>query len=97
METPSTDRAPFLIVCDDTDKNVKCYIVSDPLFVESPLNAMILLIATYWVFDVSFDKHFENQLILLSMTMFGKKAERILGPFGIQSLSVNNLLLKAKL
>ncbi|XP_043472960.1 uncharacterized protein LOC122505418 isoform X2 [Leptopilina heterotoma] len=96
-ESPDANRAPFLIICGDSTKNVKCYVDAEPLFVETPLNAILLVIAAYWIFDISFDKHFQNQLILLSMVMFGNQAEKILGAHKIESISVNNLLIKAKL
>ncbi|XP_043469620.1 uncharacterized protein LOC122503222 isoform X2 [Leptopilina heterotoma] len=96
-EVPKTDRAPYLIIQGDCDKNVKCFVDAEPLFIEAPLDAILLLLATYWVFDIHFDKHFKNQLTLLSVITFGEDAEKILGPHGIESISVNNIITKAGL
>lgn len=96
-EVPKTDRAPYLIIQGDCDKNVKCFVDAEPLFVEAPLDAILLLLATYLVFDNHFNKHFKHQLTLLNLITFGKNAEQILGPHGIESITVNNIITKAEL
>lgn len=44
---PSTDKAPFLIIFDDNCDKVKCYVDSEPNFGEKPIDAILLLLATF--------------------------------------------------
>ncbi|XP_043463178.1 uncharacterized protein LOC122499118 isoform X2 [Leptopilina heterotoma] len=96
-DVPTTDKAPYLIIFDDNDETVKCYVDAEPLFVEKPVDAILLLLATYWVFDIDFDKDFHQQTLLLCLIVFVEHAQRILGPYGIESITVNNILSKAGL
>ncbi|XP_051171299.1 uncharacterized protein LOC127288091 isoform X2 [Leptopilina boulardi] len=91
-------RAPFFRFSDDNAEKVMCYVDGEQFFVEEPIDSIIILLATYWVFYIDFDKGFKDQLILLCFITFGTRlAERILRAFDIQSSTVDDILLRAKL
>ncbi|XP_043469765.1 uncharacterized protein LOC122503331 isoform X2 [Leptopilina heterotoma] len=94
---PKTSKAPYIVIFEDNTETIRCYVDDEPLFVEKPTDIILLLLATYWVFNIEFDKDFRHQLILLCVIVFGKHAQRILGVQGIESITVNNILTKAGL
>ncbi|KAF4517087.1 hypothetical protein B566_EDAN007009 [Ephemera danica] len=73
---PAASDPPRLIaVGDATDElSISCYVDNRALFVtKSPMEAMILLLASYWVFQVNFPSEAKAPLLLLVCCTAGTK------------------------
>lgn len=71
------------------------YSDAEPIFVASASEAVPLLLATYWVFNISFPKELKREYILLSIMILREKSAKVL-PRDIFSYStVQDILKKA--
>lgn len=94
---PNKGKAPFLTGVGSNPTNLLCYVDSHSLFVRKPKEAIILLMAAYWIFKISFEKDLRQQLVLLSIAVFGKDSKDILSRKDLSLLNVLNIVEKANL
>ncbi|XP_043468276.1 uncharacterized protein LOC122502339 isoform X1 [Leptopilina heterotoma] len=93
-EAPSKITAPILIAADADGNQLKSYVDSEPMHCAQPFEAIILLMASYYIFNINYEKHLNLQFILLEYLIFGSEVSRI-SPGNSKYLSVTNVLEKA--
>lgn len=94
---PNKVKAPFLTGDGSNPTNLMGYVDSHSLFVTRPKEAIILLMAAYWIFKISFEKDLRQQLVLLSIAVFGRDSKNILSGKDLNLLNVLNKVKKANL
>lgn len=94
---PAKAKAPFLIGVGDKPKQLLCYVDAQPLFEAKPEDAVILLMAVYWIFSISFEKDLRQQLILLAISIFGNDSKDVLSPKDLNLLTVLDVVHSANL
>ncbi|XP_051156014.1 uncharacterized protein LOC127289364 [Leptopilina boulardi] len=93
---PASNKAPTLISVDEHCEMLKCYVDSEPLHCAKPLEALLLLIASYYIFNINYEKKHNLQFLFLERIIFGEKFRRI-SPINSKYLSLLNLQDRAKL
>ncbi|XP_043468350.1 uncharacterized protein LOC122502394 [Leptopilina heterotoma] len=91
---PPKDRPPFLIAADIEGLQLKCYVDSEPMHCSDSLEATILLIASYYIFNIGYNKHLKFQFSLLENIIFGRHVSRLI-PAQWRFLTVTNILERA--
>lgn len=93
---PSKNRAPILIAADSQCEMLKCYVDSEPMHCAKPTEALLLLIASYYIFNINYEKQNHLQFILLENIIFGQNVKRI-APGNSKYLSLLHIMDKANI
>lgn len=90
-EIPSKIKAPILIAADAQCQQLMCFVDSEPLHCSEPIEAVLLLLAAYYIFNISYEKVHNLQFILLEYLIFGDKVLEI-SPGNSKYVSILNIL-----
>ncbi|XP_043468336.1 uncharacterized protein LOC122502380 [Leptopilina heterotoma] len=97
---PPADCEPYLIGIgnpEETDIVLMSYSDGEPIFVVTASEAVPLLLASFWVFNITFPHDIQRQFSLLSIIIFREKSTKLLTKEMLSYTTVKNLLEKAGL
>lgn len=98
--TPQKNEPPCLSAVGNADDNklkLFGYVDGISMFNNEPMEALIEMMAIYWVFNIQFHSTLKHPLLFISACLFRKDSGRLLGQTLAKALSVTKLLSTARI